>query len=343
MGKKKKMTKRQRQKRKIIRTIVVILVMLVMLVLAFVILKFGKMDKIKLDNVKTNEGLDDSALKGYTTIAVFGLDNRTTGSFKTGNSDTIIIVSIDNKTGEIKMASVYRDTYMDIGEDKFRKANAAYMAGGPEQAVNMLNRNLDLAISDYVSVDFNALVEAIDLLGGLEIDVAEDEAAAMKKVMSEMNRIFGTNEPNVSAGTQVLNGIQATAYARIRKTEGWDYKRTERQRLVITKMFEKAKKTDLITLNNMLDTVLPDVSTSLSNTELLTMIAKIGTYEMGENTGFPFEKTSAKVGKLGSVVIPIDLADNVRQLHAFLYDNEEYTVSNTVQMISDTIHSNTGY
>ena len=340
---KKRLTKKQRQKRKVIFTIVAILLMLVLLVLAFVAAKFGKLDRRKMDDVKVNDGLDTSSLDGYTSIALFGVDNRSNGDFDTGNSDTIIVASINNKTGEIKMCSVYRDTYLDTDENAFEKANAAYEKGGPEQAINMLNKNLDLNITDYVAVDFNALVEVIDLLGGIEIDVTEEEVPFVNGYGEEITKVTGKTTTQIGAGTQTLDGVQATAYARIRATTGWDYKRTERQRLVINKMFEKAKGASLTTLNSIMDKALPDVSTSLSNTELIGMMTQMSKYNMGDNTGFPFDKTSERVGDLGIITIPIDLAANVTQLHQFLYSNETYAVSPTVQGISDTIHENLGY
>ena len=340
---KKKISKKKRQKRKIIFTIVLILLMLVLFGFAFVASKLGKMDTKKLSNIKVNANLDDDGLKGYKSIALFGVDNRSNGNFDSGNSDTIIVVSINNDTGEIKMCSVYRDTYLDIDEGKFRKANAAYAAGGPEQAINMLNKNLDLNIDDYVAVDFNALVEVIDLLGGVEIDVTEEEAPLVNGYGEEVTKVTGKTTTPISAGLQVLDGVQATSYARIRYTTGWDYKRTERQRLVITKMFEKAKSASIGTLNKILDAALPDISTSLSSTEMLGMATKLGKYSMGENTGFPFDKQSGSVGNLGDMVVPVDLAANVKQLHQFLYNDDNYTVSTTVQQLSDTIHANTGY
>ncbi len=341
---KKRLTKKQRQKRKIIFTIIALILMLLLLAVAFVASKLGKLDKQELTDVGINDDLDDDSLKGYTTLALFGVDNRSNGNFKSGNSDTMIIASINNKTGEIKMCSLYRDTYLDVvGDNTFRKANAAYQKGGAEQAVRMMNRNLDLNITDYVAVDFNALVEVIDLLGGVEIDVTDEEAPLVNGYAEEITKVTGKTTSEIGPGTQTLDGVQATAYARIRYTTGWDYKRTERQRLVLTKMFEKAKGASLTTLNDIMDQALPDVSTSLSTTELLGMMMKMGKYNMGDNTGFPFDKTSADVGSLGSTVVAIDLAANVKQLHEFLYNDESYTVSGTVQGISDTIHNDLGY
>ncbi len=340
--------KKKRQKRKLILLIVLVLLVLIMIPLAFSWSKYEKMGKIAIKDkdVKINnlEPETKKALEGYESIALFGLDNRSTGNFESGNSDTIIVVSINKETGEIKMASVYRDTYLDIDENKFRKANAAYANGGPKQAIEMLNKNLDLDITDYVSVDFSSLVDAIDLLGGIEIDIEEDEVGYMNDYITATNEITGHSSGQVSAGQGVhVDGVQATSYARIRYTTGWDYKRTERQRTVIMKMFEKAKQCDLLTLNKILDEMLPQISTSLSPTELLGLAAGAGKYHMGENTGFPFDKESGSVGGQGDMVIPVDLENNVVQLHQFLYTNETYTPSQTVKDISATVRANTGY
>ena len=346
---KRKTSRRKRQRRKIIIVVVIVLLALILIPIAFSWSKYDKMGKIVINDkdVKINELTPETekVMKNYKNIALFGLDNRSMGSLERGNSDTIIVVSINKDSGEIKMASVYRDTYLDIDDNQFRKANAAYANGGPKQAIDMLNRNLDLDITDYVSVEFSALVEAVDLLGGIDLDKLEaDEAKWLNAYVTDTVKNTGYEEyvPAVSAGENVhLNGIQATAYARIRYV-GLDYGRTERQRTVITKMFEKAKQCDLLTLNKMMDQMLPQISTSLSPTELLGLASGVAKYHMGENTGFPFEKESGDVGNLGDMVIPLDLESNVIQLHQFLYSNEEYTPSQTVKDLSATIHSKTG-
>ncbi|MCI8707372.1 MAG: LCP family protein [Lachnospiraceae bacterium] len=347
--KKKKKTKRKRRRqRRVILSILLIFLALVALVVAYGWSKYGKMNRISIrdKDVKINDLSIDTkkTLEGFDSIALFGLDNRSTGNFERGNSDTIIVVSINRKSGEIRMASVYRDTYLDIGEDKYRKANAAYANGGPKQAIEMLNKNLDLDITDYVSVDFSALVDAIDSLGGIELDITPEEAEWLNGYIVETNEVTGHNSGPVSPGTNVhVDGVQATSYARIRYV-GLDYQRTERQRTVITKMFEKAKQCDILTLNSLLDKMLPQISTSLSMTEILGLAGNVMKYQMGENTGFPFDKeTPGNVGDAGDAVVPVDLANNVAQLHKFLYGNESYTPSETVKGISETIRSVTGY
>ena len=268
--KKKKTNRKKRQQRKIILAILAVILALIGLAAAYVWSKYGKMGRIDIKDkdVKINDLSVDTkkTLDGYDNIALFGLDNRSTGNFERGNSDTIIVVSISKKSGEIRMASVYRDSYLDIGDNTFRKANAAYANGGPKQAIEMLNKNLDLNITDYVSVDFSALVDAIDALGGIELDITAEEAEWLNGYIVETNEVTGHNSGPVSPGENVhVDGVQATSYARIRYV-GLDYQRTERQRTVITKMFEKAKQCDLMTLNALLDKMLPQISTSLSLT-----------------------------------------------------------------------------
>ncbi len=345
--KKKKMPKQKRQAVKVIGLFVLIILILVLSVVAFAMSKLTKLDRISIGkrDVEINDMPEETkkSMKGYTTLALFGLDNRSNGSFQSGNSDTIIVASINNDTGEIRMASVYRDTFLDIGEGSFNKANAAYNQGGPKKAINMLNRNLDLNITDYVSVDFNAVVKAVDAVGGIEMEVTGEEAKYINGYIEEVAEVTGTNSNYVSAGNQTLDGVQATAYARIRYTSGADFKRTERQRTVITKVFEKAKQADLLTLNSILDTLLPEISTSLSVTEMLGLAKDVGKYNMGENTGFPFERQTAHIGSITYAEVAVDFEANVTQLHNFLYGNEGYTPSGTVKELSEAMRNQAGF
>jgi len=201
-----------------------------------------------------------------------------------------------------------------------------------------------LNITDYVTVDFNAVVECIDLIGGIEMTITDEEAHFMIGYMEEINKLTGhKSEVPETGGTYVLDGVQATAYARIRYTAGDDYKRTERQRDVITAMAKKAQKSDLATINKVIDTVFDDISTSYSNTDLIALAAQVFDYEITGSAGFPFTKNSVTLGSKGSVVAPCTLETNVIELHKFLYGNEEYVPSSTVRANSMKIESDTGY
>jgi len=342
--------KKAKQRNKIILIVVELIVLVVLAVALYGISKLEKINRneeFKPEDVEVNEDIQSETvevLNKFTTIAVFGLDNRSNGNLTSGNSDVIMVVTINNETKEVKMCSVYRDTYLDIGGGKFRKANGAFSAGGPQGAISMLNKNLDLNITDYVTVDFNAVVNCIDLIGGIEMTITDEEAHFMIGYMDEINKLTGhDSKVPESGGTYILDGVQATAYARIRYTAGDDYKRTERQRDVIIAMAKKAQQADLKTINKIIDEVFGDIETSFSNADLLSLAAQIFDYQITGSAGFPFAKNSVTLGSKGSVVAPCTLETNVIELHKFLYNNEAYQPSSTVRANSMKIESDTGF
>lgn len=313
---------------------------------AYVMAKWNKIDTQEIraedliinEEVKMNKEIDLG--DGYTNVALFGVDSRDGNLGKGNRTDCIIVASLNNETKEIKMVSVYRDTLLDLSEGTYQKCNAAYSYGGPVTAINMLNMNLDLDIQDYVTVDFGAIADAIDLLGGVEIDVKEEEIKPLNKYINETARSAGKEAHRVeNSGLQLLDGSQATTYARIRSTAGGDFTRTERQRLVIEKMFEKALEADLGTINAIIDEVFPQVSTSFTLQEILTYASAYDQYTLGDNMGFPVDKTTDTLSGLGSIVIPQDLVSNVTKLHEFLFGTKDYTPSSTVQMVNGNIIS----
>lgn len=354
-GMSKKAMRKKRRKRKIIFFAVEILILLIVLIGLVITLKLGKIDTdsdFKAEN--KNLTVDTKKILGeYTTIALFGLDNRSNGDYKSGNSDVIMLARIDNDTKEVKLISVYRDTMLNMTDtkdkDAYSKANAAYAMGGPEQAVRMLNTNLDLDIKEYVSFDFNAVAEAVDLLGGIELELTAEEIGHMNNYCVETSEVTGKTYKKLpqEMGTYTLNGVQAVSYARIRQTAGSDFKRTERQRIVVGKMADKALTSDLGTINDLIDTIFPKIKTSLSETEILSLAKDALSYSMGETGGFPFDiqTGSYKVTyqkRKTSCVIPADLAGNVKKLHEFLYGTPDYKVTESVQNISDAIINRTG-
>ena len=315
---------------------------LLLLILVAGIYIYRKMDKLQFDNsqdenIQQNEEVE---IDGYRNIALFGVDSRQNELEKSTHSDTIIVASINNKTKDVKLASIYRDTYVKIPDkNKFDKINAAYFRGGYSLALSTMNKNFDLNIKEYVTVNFKAIVNAIDLLGGITIDVQKNEVKYVNGYTRELNRINKTNVPGIkAAGKQTLNGTQATAYARIRYTSGGDYKRTERQRIVIDKVFEKLKGAGLSTTNAFINEVFPNIYTNLSKTELLDLAQDILSYDIVDQTGFPFEPDAHTYNKV-SYVFPIDLSANVTKLHEFLFDETEYSPSDTVQAYSNEIEA----
>ncbi|MCI9197334.1 MAG: LCP family protein [Lachnospiraceae bacterium] len=328
---------RKGTKKRVILFIVELLILLLLIGGLFVYgqinSRLNQIEGEELDNVEMNV-VTSEKMTGYQNIALFGVDSRGDGSdMGVNNSDTIIIASINNDTKAVKLVSVYRDTLLNVGNDSYHKANSAYMAGGASQAVSMLNTNLDLQIQDYVTVDMNALVKVIDLLGGLTIEMTADEVVHMNNYCVETSEITGQDytriEPEV-AGVYELNGVQATSYARIRYTAGLDFERTERQRLILQKLVQKAKKSSLGTLSSIMDEVFPLVKTSLSKSQIFDMGAGMLSYTFDETCGFPYEHTGKMIDGKGDVVIPDTLETNVKELHRFLFGDEAYVPSDVV-------------
>lgn len=326
---------------------VCLLGVLICLIASGVIYVSAKLNKLNTEeipkkNIAVND-LDEGVGEGFTNFALFGSDSRAAGADEGTRTDCIIVASLNNKTREVKMVSVYRDSLLDIGGGQFQKCNSAYSFGGPKQAIDMLNTNLDLEIEDYITVDFAAISDVIDLLGGVEIEVTEVEVPYLNKFLGETAQIAGKKANRVTkAGMQTLDGVQATTYARIRSTKGGDFKRAERQRYVIEKIVEKALRADLATINKIIDVVLPKIKTSLSAAEILDYAKSFNKYKLGDNIGFPIEKTTDTLPGLGSIVIPVTLESNVVQLHEFLYGEEEYEPSSQVQSISRKIERKVG-
>lgn len=353
MAKGKKISKKQRRKRKLILFIVEIIILIIVAGALYVYSKLNLFNRKELDQSKVgkNEVSKETqqTFEGNTTIALFGLDNRDQGVYDTGNSDVIMVMNINNDTKEVSLVSVYRDTYLNIAgegeEEKFRKANAAYSAGGAEQAVTMLNRNLDLDIDNYVAFDFKSVAEAIDILGGVEIDIeSQAEMDYLNDYISYTSEYVGGSDEMIDhLGKQTLNGVQAVSYARIRYTAGGDFKRAERQRRVLNELIKKAKDASLTELNELVSTIFPEVSTDLTQKDIISMMPVMLKYDMANSGGFPYDKTTdTSSKKIGSIVIPCDLESNVIQLHKQLFGTEDYQPSETVQSYNDTIIDLTG-
>ena len=308
------------------------------------------MDESKIQvNQEVQDAIDSesSKLTGYTTYALFGIDHRDKNpALGTENSDTMIIASVNNDTKDVKLVSVYRDTLLNLGDDTYSKANAAYAYGGPEQAITMLNTNLDLNITEYATVNFNALAEIVDCLGGLDMDMSYAEIVHMNNYCQETSEETGKSYTPIELPERPediekidyryhLNGVQVTSYCRIRYTASLDMGRTERQRKVIQMIVQKAKTAGLSTIFDIMDKVFPMVTTSLSKTEILQLLPTMIGYSMNDTVGFPSNYKFATVK--GSVIVPTDLESNVIELHKFLYGDENYTPSATVKENSQEI------
>lgn len=342
-----------KQRKKVIIFSIEIVVLLVMVAVLYVVMtktntKGPSYTFIEPENVITPEILQKKEegvmkIEEYWNIALFGVDaKRDSQLYKGSRSDSIMIASINKQTGDIKLVSVYRDTLLNIGNDTYDKCNHAYSYGGAEQALKMLNMNLDMDITDFVTVGYKGLIEVIDGLGGVYVDVDSEEVVHLNNYQKTIvldgiqDSYIEVKEP----GYQRLNGLQAAAYCRIRATKGDDFKRAERQREVIKAIEEQAKKVKnpevLIKIfNNAID----DIYTSLDSKDIIALLPKIADYRIVEEGGFPDEsmRTTGTVGAKGSSVIPLNLEDNVVWLHKFLFEEQDYSVTANVTEYSQEV------
>lgn len=280
--------------------------------------------------------------EGYWTIAIFGVDSRDGKLDKGALSDVEMLCNIDKATGEIKLVSVYRDTYLKINsKGTYHKINEAYFKGGHKQAVEALNENLDLKIDDYATFNWKAVADAINILGGVDIEITDAEFAYINGFITETVNSTGVGSYQLkSAGMNHLDGVQAVSYARLRLMDT-DFNRTERQRKVIGLAMEKAKQADFATLSRLVTAVFPQISTSIGMDDVLSMAKGISKYHIGETAGFPFSRTTTKIGKM-DCVIATTLESNVIQLHQFLYNETDYSPSLAVKKISAQISKESG-
>ena len=343
MGKKKTKHKKLKIFGKVVLTLFIILAILFGVAYWYINNKMGKMQKVDInyDDLGISKETN-SSLSGYRNIAIFGVDSRS-DDYGVGNrSDCIIIASINNSTGEIKLISVYRDTYVDIKGHGLDKITHAYSYGEAPLALNTLNKNLDLNIKEFVTVNFDSVSEAVDQLGGVKISVDSEEVKYINPYIDETSRVTGKKANHITqAGTYNMDGVQAVAYSRIRYTAGGDYKRTERMRTVIEAMFTKLKTKNVGQINAFADKILPCVYTNLSTGDLLSLVPSMTKYKISESIGWPYNTKGKTVDRWYG--IPVTLESNVTQLHKEAFGENDYTPSDDVKNISNSIIKKTGY
>lgn len=332
-----------------LRVLIVIIVIILGIAIAGYSFVHSKLSKMKTEYIdKTAIGISEEAkdsLKGYRNIALLGIDSRA-DDYGTGNrSDCIIIASINEKTKEVKLLSVYRDTYVYVtenGNKKLDKITHAYSYGGAQNTLKSLNEALDLNITEYVTVNFDAVIAAVNALNGVEIDITSEELKYINDYIDATSQSSGVKSSHLSkAGRQTVDGVQAVAYSRIRYTAGGDYKRTERMRTVVTAMAKKAKTLNIGQLNKLADEILPRVSKNIENNDIIALIPSALSFDITERLGWPYNvkgiSTTAWYG------VPVTLESNVIRLHKELFGQEDYKVSETVKEMNDAIIKKTGY
>lgn len=343
------MSKEKKKKRlKPFGMIVLILILLIALMIGstaiYIKYKLSKIERVDLHENDLNISKDvDAKLEDYRNIAIFGIDSREDTYSRGNRSDCIIIASINNKTKEIKLVSVYRDTYVNIQGHGLDKITHAYSFGEASLAISTLNTNLDLNIKEFVAVNFEAVAEAVDQLGGVDIEIeSEEELKYLNSYLIETSKVTGKNAIKVeSTGKQTLDGVQAVAYSRIRYTEGGDAKRAERMRIVIEAMLAKAKTKNIGEISKVLNILLPKIRTNISASEAISLIPELSSYKVIKSIGWPYETKGITLDRWYGV--PVTLESNVTKLHKDIFNEQDYAPSETVKETSDKIVEKTGY
>lgn len=328
------MSKEKKQKKGLKAFGIIVLVLIIILAIIvggtfwFVNSKLGKIQQVDLNEDDLSVSADaEKNLADYRNIAIFGIDSRSDNYDKGNRSDCIIIASINNKTKEVKLVSVYRDTYVQIEGHGLDKITHAYSYGEAPLAIKTLNTNLDLNIKEFVTVNFEAVKEIIDSIGGIRMTITSEEVSHIPGIKA--------------AGTYNLTGEQALAYARIRYATGGDYKRTERMRDVLTAVANKVKTFNISQLNVFIDQVLPRVYTNISSSEMFSLMPNVPSFKITESIGWPYETRGITLDRWYG--IPITLESNVTNLHQRVFNEENYMPSDTVKQISNNIVTKTGY
>ena len=343
----------KKKKKKKLNIFVKILIVLLIIIIGIVIAGYlfinSKLSMLQTETIDTTAvGIDSGvaeSLQGYRNIALLGIDSRADDYSPGNRSDCIIIASLNEKTNEVKLTSVYRDTYVYVeenGNKKLDKITHAYAYGGAQNTLKSLNEALDLNITEYVTVNFDAVIAAVDALGGITIDIDSSELKYINDYIDATSSSSGVSSSHITrTGSQELDGVQAVAYSRIRYTAGGDYKRTERMRDVISAMLAKAQTLSLGQLNSFANTILPRISTNITSGEILGLIPSLATINVSDSQGWPYEVKGITLNAWYGV--PVTLESNVVELHKELFGQEDYQVSDTVKEMSDAIINRTGY
>ena len=346
MRKKKKMNKGLKIFLIILLVLVIIIVGLGVAGYTFVNGKIGKMQKQNIDT--TAVGINEETkqeLKGYRNIALLGIDSRADDYGLGNRSDCMMIASINQETNEIKLISVYRDTYvyvMENGTKRLDKITHAYSYGGAQNTLKSLNEAMDLNITEFVTVNFDAVIAAVDSLGGVYIDIDKSEIKYVNDYIDATSESSGVKSSHIThSGRQKLDGVQAVSYTRVRYTAGGDYKRTERMRTVVEAMLSKAKTLNVGQLNSFADTILPKIRTNISTSEIWGLIPKLASFKVTESIGWPYDTKGITLDRWYGV--PVTLQSNVERLHKEAFEQEDYEASDTVKEMSAAIVKKTGY
>lgn len=302
--------------------------------------------EVKDDEVIQENELSCVDVKGYVNIVLLGVDSRSMekDALKAANTDAIIVVSMNERNKDVNVVSVFRDTYLRMGDTStYEKINAAYYFGGAQMAMKSLNQAMDLNIKKYVLFNFKMVADLVDAVGGIKVDVKEREIDELNKYTKETAKHIGQKKYKKvkKPGKQKLEGVQAVSYGRIRKGVGDDFRRTSRMRTVIKKVTKKLKKKNLWQLKRIMEKCLDDCKTNLSQNDMIGFAQRMSKVNFNKSVGYPY---TVKTGMLNgrSYVFPGNLEESARRLHKEFYGEDDYEPSDTLLEISNYIISQVG-
>ncbi|WP_051355591.1 LCP family protein [Acetobacterium malicum] len=330
--------------KKFLRTILLIIIFLIATAFAVNAFFLGNVTSDLKGNL-SKYGISDEAASfakqhKIVNVAVFGVDGR--DDVDGDRTDTIMVATADYEHSKVKVASLMRDTYVYIDQKYgYDKLNAAYAYGGPDLALQTINQNFDTTITDYVTIDFSAMVSMVNAVGGVTIDIETDEELDwVNEYLMDVNEKVETGSPFLEdTGSQVVDGSQALAYCRVRYVGDGDFDRTLRQRVVFEQVLSKALDLDVKEQYNLVMATLPYVETSLSTMEMLKYGANLALMPSKdiEQSRFPTDDLISLDMLDGvSYVIPNTLAENIEAFYQFIYETP-YTPSDAAMEISDEI------
>ena len=273
---------------------------------------------------------------GYDTYVIFGVDSRKQKELlQYTMGDVCILVSVNKENGSVRLVSVYRDFCVEGENSYFFKLTSAYAKYGAAETVAILNRNLDLEISDYVVVGWTALADIVDIMGGLDINMSREEAEQVNNYIDEVRQATGRPEGTkgvaVREGTQHLNGVSVVSYSRIRYYVGNDIERTRRQRYVMGQLLDKVKSMNVAQMLEVVNSLRSNMKTTLSLNEILALAYNYQKYNITLARSFPENHVTSEA--LGWVFFSKDLPTDVKELHQMLYDDYDYVPSENISRI----------
>ncbi|MBR4020899.1 MAG: LCP family protein [Firmicutes bacterium] len=316
---------------------IIVLLVLTIGIGSFVVSKLGLLNRV---DIKDRE-LGCVDVDGYVNILLLGVDTRDMSNIEGAGADAIMILSLKEETGEVKLMSVYRDTYLMMGDEGYYdKITNANRIGGPALMMQSLNQAMDMNISKFAVVNFQAVADLVDAVGGITVNVEDYEIEQLNKYTKQTAKNIGKKDYQLveKAGEQTLEGVQAVSYGRIRKGVGDDYKRTERMRIVVSKVFEKIKVMSVSELNEIVNLMMPQVQTNLRNRDIFTLAARLASFNIQGSEGWPYEKSSGPINGI-SYVYAQTLESNTIELHKKMFGQEDYQPSELVITMSNQIIS----